>query len=241
MEDKTALWNEILENGPSQTTLHIVLAQIKNEGRINEVIQWCMAFLKVYPKDVYLRMLLGESYFASGLMGQAEAEYVKAISLMDDLLSVHARLALIYAKQKRFSEAASEAAIYLAHHPEDVEMRELQQQIKTSEAKPEEPVQTWPVLPEDDAESLVAFATPTIAELYFSQGQLDAAVETYERVVTENPDDSASAARLLELKKELNAGLGGAEKEPDNRHPEKEKLLAILEKWLPKVGGLKYG
>jgi len=241
MEDKMVLYDEILKNGPSQTTLHLVLTQIKNEGRINEVIKWCMAFIKVYPKDAYLRMLLGESYLAAGLIGQAETEFVKTISLLDGLLPAYARLAEIYAKQKRFSEAEGEAKNFLAHHPKDPEMRELLQEIQASTVKAEERDHQWPVLPDDDAESLVAFATPTIAELYFSQGQLDAAVEIYGRVVAEHPDDSASAARLLELKKELSAGLDDAEKDSDNLQTEKEKLLAILEKWLPKVGEIKYG
>ena len=171
-----------------------------------------MAFLRVYPKDVYLRMLLGESYLAMGLIGQAETEFLKVISLMNDLLPAHARLAGIYAKQKRFSEAAGEAEKFPGPPPRKIlKCVNCCKKLKASEVKAEERDQQWPVLPDDDEESLVAFATPTIAELYFSQGQLDAAVETYERVVAEHPDDSASAARLSQLKKELNAGL------PDGR------------------------
>ena len=44
MEENTALYDEILKAGPSQSTLHIVLAQIRDEGRVNEVIRWCMTF-----------------------------------------------------------------------------------------------------------------------------------------------------------------------------------------------------
>ena len=32
-----------------------------------------------------------------------------------------------------------------------------------------------------------------------------------------------------------------AEKDSDDLQTQKEKLLAILEKWLPKVGEIKYG
>jgi len=241
MEDNAALYDEILKNGPSQATLHVVLTRIKNEGRVNEVIKWCLAFVRVYPKDVYLRTLLGESYLAMGLMGQAEAEFLKVVSLMDDLLPAHARLAEIYAKQKRFSEAAGEAALFLAHHPEDAKMRELLQTLETSEATTKARDQQWPVPPEDDAASVVAFATPTIAELYFTQGQLDVAVEIYERVVAEHPDDSASAKRLSQLKESLKASLPDDGKASGGADAEQEKLLTILERWLPRVGEIKYG
>jgi len=245
MEENTALYDEILENGPSQSTLHIVLARIRDEGRVNEVIKWCMMFLRVYPKDVYLRMLLAECYLHMGSIGQAETEFLKVSSMMNDLLPVYAGLARIYAKQKRFREAAGEAEIFLAHHPEDPEMCELHKKVQEAEdaaaGGAEGRDQKWPVLPDDDAGSLVDFATPTIAELYFSQGQLEAAVETYKKVIEGHPDDSVSAQRLSQLKDELEASRPSVAEEPHNEHAQKEKLLATLEKWLPRVGEIKYG
>ena len=237
MADNTVLYDEILGNGPSQSTLHIILNRIKDEGRINDAIKWCMVFSRVYPEDVHLKMLLAECYFQMGSMGQAENEFVKVSSMMNDLLSVHGRLAEIYEKQNRFSEAAGQAEMYLSLHPENSEMRELLKRVEAAMGRDPE----WPPLPDDDAESPVPFATPTIAELYFDQGQLDAAVKTYERVVEANPHDSASAERLLELKNRLEGGPDGAAKEFDKVSAQDEKLLAVLEKWLPKVGEIKYG
>jgi tetratricopeptide (TPR) repeat protein len=241
MEDNTVLYNEILKHGPSQTTLHIVLARIKDEGRVNEVIQWCRVFLRVFPKDIYLRMLLAECYLDLGLVGQAETNFLKVSSMMNDLLPVYAGLARIYAKQKRFAEAADEAEMFLAHYPDDPEMGEILQIVKEAEDGADELDEKWPVLP-DDEENLVNFATPTIAELYFSQGQLKAAVETYERVIEEHPNDSVSAERLRQLKAGLEADLPGSTKASrKGMDTQKEKLLTILEKWLPRVGEIKYG
>ncbi len=242
MEDNTVLYSEILKHGPSQTTLHIVLDRIKSEGRVHEVIQWCMVFLRVFPKDINLRMLLAECYHDLGLVGQAETEFLKVSSMMNDLLPVYAELAKVYAKQKRFKEAASEAERFLAHHPDDPEMHEILKMVKEGKDAAEAPDEKWPVLP-DDEETLVNFATPTIAELYFNQGQLDAAVETYERVVEEHPDDSVSAERLIQLKAGLETDLPASTDEAhhDGVDAQKEKLLTILEKWLPRVGEIKYG
>jgi tetratricopeptide (TPR) repeat protein len=242
MEDNTVLYDEILTLGPSQTTLHTILARIKGEGRVNEVIRWCMTFLRVFPKDIYLRKLLAECYLERGSMGQAETEFLKVSSMMNDLLPVHAGLAGIYAKQKRFKEAAGEAEIFLAHYPDDPEMHEILKIVEEAGGAAEGSDQKWPVLPDGEDDSLVNFATPTIAELYFSQGQLDAAVETYERVIEEHPDDTVSADRLAQLKAELESDLPGVKKEShDGVDTQKEKLLTILEKWLPRVREIKYG
>lgn len=237
MSDPTVLYDEILRNGPSQSTLYLILNRIREEGRINDVIKWCMAFLRVYPKDIYLRMLLAESYFQMGSMGQAETEFVKVSSMMNDLLPVYERLAEIYEKQRRFAEAADQAEIVLAHHPENSQMRELLKRAKDDASGRD---REWPALPDDDPESPVPFATPTIAELYLSQGQLDAAVKTYERVVAAHPHDSASAQRLAQLKNQLKGAPAIAEKESAHVSLGEERLLAVLEKWLPKVGEIKY-
>ena len=67
-------------------------------------------------------------------------------------------------------------------------------------------------------------------------------METYERVIEEHPDDSVSVDRLAQLKAELEADLPGATKEShDVVDTQKVKLLTILEKWLPRVGEIKYG
>jgi tetratricopeptide (TPR) repeat protein len=43
-------------------------------------------------------------------------------------------------------------------------------------------------------------ATTTLAEIYFQQGLLDKAVETYQKVVRQRPEDQAARDRLKELK-----------------------------------------
>ena len=243
MEDNTVLYDEILNCGPSQSTLHALLTRIKDEGRPNEAVKWCIAFLRVYPKDIYLRMLLAESYLDLGLIGQSETEFTKVVSGMNDLLVSHKKLAEIYERQKRFKEADAHAKMFLAHHPKDAETGALQDRVKAVQkaaiGDSEAFDQASPVPPDD--ESLVAFATPTIAELYYAQGQLDAAVATYEKVVEEHPENIASAVRLLELKDQLKTGLPDTPKVYGTVYAKEERLLTVLEKWLPRIGEIKYG
>ena len=109
--------------------------------------------------------------------------------------------------------------------------------MRQREREGEDPAR--PVLPDDEADALVDFATPTIAELYFSQGQPDAALATYEKVLEEHPDDIASFERLSQLKTEQEARLSRVTAESANAL--EEKMLTILEKWLPMMGEIRYG
>ena len=243
MEESAVFYDEILSHGPSQTTVRIILARIKDEGRVNEAVKWCMKFLRTYPDDVHLRMLLAECYLEIGSVGQAETEFLKVSSMVNDLAPTYAMLAEIYAGQKRFSEAAEAAGMFLAYRPDDFEFRERMGKVEQAKDAAEREGQdhAWPVLPDDEEGALVDFATPTIAELYFGQGQLDAAVATYEKVLEEHPHDSASAERLSQLKAKVEAPVSGAEKDHGNIRARKEKMLTILEKWLPRMREIRYG
>ena len=74
-------------------------------------------------------------------------------------------------------------------------------------------------------------ATPTLGEVYFNQGLIHEAINVYEKVVVENPDDERSKERLIELQSTLKAGPALAGKEVDRTREKKKKLLAVLEAW----------
>ena len=130
MSDNSELYDEILRSGPSQATVRIILTRIKDEGRVNEAVKGCLKFLRDFPDDIHLRMLLAECYFEMGLPGQAETEFLKVASMIKDLTPAYARLAGMYAAQERFREAADVAGIFLAHHPDDLEYRELLKKVE---------------------------------------------------------------------------------------------------------------
>ncbi len=90
--------------------------------------------------------------------------------------------------------------------------------------------------PEKDAEAesegeVVDLATPTLAELYFNQGEVQEAVATYEKVVSNNPDDLKSAQRLNELKASMEDEPIPAPVEADPKKQKTENAIAILENW----------
>ena len=246
MDETDDILDEILNHGPSADAISIVLTRMKKEGRLSEVVQKCIKFLKVYPDDIRLRIILAESYLGIGFIGLAGAELEKVGSMIEDLIPAYKLLAEIYSKQQRLTEAADTLKLYLAHCPGEPEALKLLEEMKPvlvpEEAllKLEEPLDD--VVPEVDEprDAMVDFATPTIAELYYTQGKLSAAINTYENVISSNPDDSESLKRLIELKGVASEEPGPEGKEKDDLHVRTEKLIAILEEWLPKIKEIKY-
>ena len=244
MTTSDELYNQILTNGPSSETLFHVLSKLKEEGQLKRVIQECIKALNVYPNDTHIRQLLAETYFSTGLIHQAETELEKVTTQIDDLVIAYKLQAKILNRQKRGEEGIEALKLYLVHRPDDQEAIDF---LKSLEPVEETPVDEAPAhveripSPVDGAleevtefaeeEGLSEIATPTLAEVYFSQGQVQEAVITYEKVVAQNPEDERSRKRLDELKSSMAPEPSSEDKEVDKVREKKKKMITILEAW----------
>ncbi len=231
------VFGAILSQGPSISTALIILEEMQREGRSKEVIQYCLRILEYFPADVHLRNLLAEAYIDVGFLGRAEKELEKVVSEMDRLAPALRRLGELYASQGRAQEAVEVLAKYVAHYPDDKEASEL---LSTMADSQEEALSDSYELLEEPTliqvgEGLADLATPTLAEIYFRQGQREEAISTYEQVLMKNPDDTRSLERLAELR-----AMDKMQKKSETRDEpppskRKEKMIAILENWLSKL------
>lgn len=247
MEKSSDLFGLILNSGPSQDTIFLILTKMEEEGRHNEVMQECLKALKNYPDDIRLRNLLVTSYLQTGFAGLAEMEFNKIASGIDKLIPTYKFMADLYVRQQRFKEAGEALKRYIAHYPDDLEalaqlgLIEHGEEEATLEAK-EAIEEIIPVAMEkiEEKEIISEEATPTLAEIYFNQGQTEEALKTYEEIILRNPDDKTSRARLTELK----ALDVEKEKTPvpgkDNINAKKEKMITILENWLVNIQELSH-
>jgi len=255
MTDYDQLLRDILERGPSDETLCLVLTELKNAGHTRTVIRECHRALQHNPEAISLRLLLAEAYFEEARLSQAEAEIETAVSRLDRCASVYLLQAEIYRTQRRNDEALRSLTLYLAHRPHDEKALAMLKDLQPPEAAPQElpepamaeasdsriPPPAEPPPPEaqlpefkTEEEVLPEIATPTLAEVYVNQGQIQEAISIYEKVVAQTPEDLASVARIEKLKTMLTG-----EPRPAKRIPvaalKKQKTIAILESWLANI------
>ena len=255
MGNASDLLGRILTHGPSQNTIFLVLTEMTKEGRFNEVIQECLKALSVYPDDIRLRNLLAASYLEAGFISLAEAELSRVTSELETLASAYKLQARIYKQQKKVEEASVSLKRYLALNPDDEEAIDLFVKILSAEAVAEPEVTPFDGVAkeppaeaefvedetkdaaDEEEEEIVDLATPTLAELYFSQGQIQEAIETYEKVLLNNPDDKRSEQRLNELRASHDKETEPQPSEEDAARAKIEKSIEILEGWLSRIQG----
>lgn len=229
--------DQILSGAPSSETVFLLLERQKAEGKVDTVIRECIKALGRYPRDARIRGLLAEACYERGWLTRAESEAERATAELEDLVPVYKLKARIYSSLNRPEEAARCLEIYLAHRPEEREsLAPSRQTTPVPEAFPsplgdvEERIETAPgVSPYPTPE----IATPTLAELYFAQGQVQEAVSTYEKVVAQHPEAEQSRTRLEELKAVLAPPPPVRQADPDAERARnrKMKLIHALETW----------
>ena len=239
------IFEKILYHGPSSRTVVLILAKIKEQGRLKDVVRECRRFLHVDPDDVGLRRLLAEAYEEMGFFTLAQSQWEQVTRIIDDMTTVYRSLAKLYARQRQYAEAAGMLRHYLAHHPGESDALALLREMEA--ARPPEQMGSENQIPDEKAAPtedetggmLVDLATPTIAELYYSQGQMEAAVQTYEHVVQAHPEDRESLRRLNHLKEILAGTAGVDDKQLAGHKSRRERMIAVLENWLPRIREIK--
>jgi tetratricopeptide (TPR) repeat protein len=234
--------DDILREGASPQTLYLILSRLKEEGHLKGVIQECVKALKLYPHDLHLRRLLAEAYAEDGRWAQAEAEIGRAVKKAEELSSLFLLQADIYRQQGRGAEAdeALKRALALrpGDHPapspsvetettlDDTTPESAAESVEVSQPPPVEEPQEAPT---KDVPEIV---TPTLAEIYFNQGQVQEAVSTYEKVLEQEPQNLQAEKRLEELRALLDAGQVPEETTEDPVQEKKAKVINTLETWL---------
>ena len=222
------LLEEILLAEPSPNIVRLILANFMDKANYKQVIKYGTEVLRRNPYDVELMKILAQAYEMTGFMGQAEDMLQRACSYVDSFSVLYKRLGQLYARRGRNDEAIACFKKYLAHFPDDDEVAQLLHDLAQSEEPPEK------------TPSLKELATPTLAEIYFNQGQIKEAIEIYENVLSRHPDDFEAAKRLEELKAMVEPSTH-EEHIPDQLHHEKpvstreQWLIGVLENWLGKV------
>ncbi|MDM7917930.1 MAG: tetratricopeptide repeat protein [Methanosarcina sp.] len=226
--------SEILENSPSQETLHLLIPLLKAEGRKNLIIRECRKAVTRFPNDLHFKKILAETYLEEGQLLDAGEEVTKVIEGIKRLATVYKLQAEIYLRQGRNEDAALCLNHFISFYPEDKDAAFMLKELDLQEEAP---------LPESGdklmdsgmqelEQELPEIITATLAKVYFDQGKLDEAKEIYEKLAEMNPDDEVAASHFKEISALSDINDVQEETPPVNEKRYKtEKIISVLDAW----------
>jgi tetratricopeptide (TPR) repeat protein len=224
MSNEEDLYRAILAEDPSPSTLLIICRRMKEDGNVSDALRGCIRGLSQNPDDIRLRKCLSECYLELGFISLAEQEMIRITNQIEGLIPVYKTLAGLFERQGRDEKAVLAFEKYLAHFPEDRKALEHLRNLKTKEEVPLASTQP-------PQELVPEIATHTLAEIYQGQGQLEAAIDTYKKLVEKDPGDLRARERMQQLHDQV-YGKGGTPTSVSGQPAGRERMITVLESWL---------
>ncbi len=212
LSDET--YNKIMDKIARPQSNLSLIELLKDQGDAGSLIKACLKSLETFPDDIAVRELLAEIYLEQGYAGLAEGEIDTICRKIDELSKIYKIKAKLYKKEGRFDEAIKSLQVYSAHCPDDQEANGLLSELVAAMG-----------------EEKSVLITPTMAEIYFKQGEIEEAINIYREIVKAFPDDKQYRTRLNELEN-MNEPQKVDEGEKDTTKEKKLKLISILERWV---------
>jgi len=243
MKDIHDRYHRILTEGGASPALFQALSELREAGDTAAVLRGCSEALSRFPGDIRILQLMAEVCLENGCLSLAESQIEKATEKIEDLIPAYRLKAEIYLRGGRTDDARKALRVFLAHRPEDPEALALLEELQRV-ATPPAPAPLTEAGPEaasmprpgPDAPSAPGIATPTLAEVYFSQGQLQEAAATYEQYLSRNPQAERCRERLEEIQAMISPPpLEESEVRTDPARVKREKMLNVLETWRSRI------
>ncbi|VBB43927.1 hypothetical protein TRIP_B330111 [uncultured Desulfatiglans sp.] len=230
----------ILRQGPPEAAVLQILDKLHAAGRVRESLQEALEALHRHPESIALRLFTAERLLEAGFVSLAEREVEQIERSLRSLGRVFQLKADICRRRGRNREAQRAIEAHLALDPDASpiassvlqasgrplpEDEDLAAALRSLSLPPSERQnENVPIGEEGQEETL---ASPTLAEIYLKQGDIETAVRMYTACLAADPGDSGLRRRLEELQTRL--------ERQRRKEQRKQQLVAVLEGWLERI------
>jgi tetratricopeptide (TPR) repeat protein len=191
-----------LEENPDSLVFAPLADAFRKQGSLEEAFNICKKGLEKHPNYTSARVVLGRVYKEQGKTEQAASEFKKVLETDPENLMAHSLLGAIYVEKGDHQAAIEEYQKILTLNPDDEETQvALKQAIEKAagEQKTNKPFKKEMPPAEKKNVAKESTATLTIAELYLKQGHFDKAIEVYQELFANDPQNLMLRQKLAEV------------------------------------------
>jgi tetratricopeptide (TPR) repeat protein len=175
-----------------------------SEGQTEKAIATCLAGLKNFPEYTTGHLVLGQCYETSGRDMEALLEYRSVLRAVPDNPRVRSLAEKIEKREQEAFQAFAEERVKAMKEKRGT--LSLEKFMSGTDRPNAGPPPGAPELQAKSASQGISIVTPTLAEIYASQGEFEEAIQAYKRLLKERPEQSAKfSKRIGELEREYRA------------------------------------
>lgn len=215
------IYEDILKKNPHSTIfVPLAHAYLKTENP-ERAIEILTERLSAYPDYTSARMALAEAYYTTERMDDAKKECLSVLTSNPDNLSAYKLLINIFLAENNKEEADKLIEKLKDLDPDDTRIQEFISSLEASLQKPpaqekpeeikreafeeaeEEPGE--PGEGQEEEKPKKDISTKTLAQIYEKQGLISRALETYKKILEDDPENELIVEKIIELEARLDA------------------------------------
>lgn len=206
-----------LEENPDSLVFAPLADAHRKSGQLEEALLVCKKGLEKHPNYTSARVVLGRVFQEQGKTEEALSEFKKVLDSDPENIQAHSLLGSLFIQKGDHQAAIEEFQKVLSLNPDDEQVQEsLRQAIEKAAAQQKSPKaeKKEPPPAEKKAGPKDSTASVTIAELYLKQGHFDKAIEVYQELLGNDPQNLMLRQKLAEVvekqQKETSKEISGA-------------------------------
>lgn len=191
-----------LDENPDSLIFAPLADAYRKNGGLEEAFKICKKGLEKHPNYTSARVVLGRIYQEQEKIDQAANEFKKVLETDPENLMAHSLLGAIYVARGDCQSAIEEYQKILTLNPDDEETQgALKQAIEKAaeEQKSNNGPKKELLASEKKNSPKESTASLTIAELYLKQGHFDKAVEVFQELLANDPQNLMLRQKLMEV------------------------------------------
>ena len=191
-----------MEDNPDSLVFAPLADAYRKDGNFEEAMKICKKGLEKHPTYTSARVVLGRIFQENGKVEDAILEFKKVLELDTENLMAHSLLGSIFMTKSDFQAAIEEYQKILTLNPDDEDTQQsLKQAIEkaASEHKGPKSEKKESVSTEKKNQTKESTASVTIADLYLKQGHFDKAIEVYQELLANDPQNLMLRQKLTEI------------------------------------------
>ncbi len=190
-----------LEENPDSLVFAPLADAYRRDGGLEEAFNICKKGLEKHPNYTSARVVLGRIYQEQEKIEQAASEFKKVLETDPENLMAHSLLGAIYIARGDFQAAIEEYQKILTLNPDDEDTQEaLKQAIEKAAGEQKQNKQPKELtIAKKRNPSKESTSSLTIADLYLKQGHFDKAIEVFQELLADDPQNLMLRQKLVEV------------------------------------------
>jgi tetratricopeptide (TPR) repeat protein len=191
-----------LEENPDSLVFAPLADAHRKSGQLEEALSICKKGLEKHPNYTSARVVLGRVFQDQGKTEEASSEFKKVLDSDPENIQAHSLLGSLFIQKGDHQAAIEEFQKVLSLNPDDEQVQEsLRQAIEKAAAQQKAPKQEKKEASPTDKKtgSKDSTASVTIAELYLKQGHFDKAIEVYQELLGNDPQNLMLRQKMAEV------------------------------------------